>query len=105
MKNIIKYFVKYPVLGNSIFAMILLFGIVGYTNLKTTFFPDVPSRNILINAFYPGASPEEIEEGITLKIEDNLKGLTGVDRVTSTSSENSASINVELQSGFDATDL
>jgi len=105
MKNIIKYFVKYPVLGNSIFAMILLFGVIGYTNLKTTFFPDVPSKNIMITASYPGASPEEIEEGITLKIEDNLKGLTGVDRVTSTSSENVASINVELLSGFDATDL
>ncbi|HHM21403.1 MAG TPA: efflux RND transporter permease subunit, partial [Bacteroidetes bacterium] len=44
---------------------------------------------------YPGASPEEIEEGVVLKIEDNLRGLVGVDRVVSTSRENSASIVVE----------
>ena len=105
MKNVIKYFIKYPVLGNAILVMIFLFGFVSYANLKSNFFPDIPSRNIMITASYPGASPEEIEEGITLKIEDNLKGLTGVDRVTSTSSENFASINVELETGYDATDL
>jgi len=105
MKKIIEYFIKYPVLGNAILVMIFLFGFVSYSNLKATFFPNIPSRNIMITATYPGASPEEMEEGITLKIEDNLKGLTGVDRVTSTSSENYASINVELETGYDATDL
>jgi len=102
MKSVIKYFVNYPVLGNALLVMIFLFGFVSYSNLKATFFPDIPSRNIMITASYPGASPVEMEEGITLKIEDNLKGLTGVDRVTSTSSENFASINVELLTGHDA---
>ncbi len=55
----------------------------------------------MINITYPGASPQEIEEGIVLKIEDNLKGLQGVDRVTSTSRENSGSINVEIEKGYD----
>ncbi len=42
-----------------------------------------------------------MEEGVVLKIEDNLKGLEGVDRVTSTSSENSGRINIEVLKGFD----
>ncbi len=42
-----------------------------------------------------------MEEGIVLKIEDNLKGLVGVDRFTSTSSENSARIMVEVIKGYD----
>ncbi|MBT8221760.1 MAG: efflux RND transporter permease subunit, partial [Eudoraea sp.] len=53
------------------------------------------------NITYPGASPQEVEEGIVLKIEDNLKGLEGVDRVTSTSRENSGTINVEIEKGRD----
>jgi len=55
--------------------------------------------------FYPGASPQEMEEGVVLKIEDNLKGLVGVDRVTSTSSENSARILVEVIKGNDINDV
>ncbi len=102
---IIRYFVRHPVLGNAILLLLFVFGFFSFQTIKTTFFPDVPSRNIIINAAYPGASPLEIEEGITLKIEDNLRGLTGVERVTSTSSENSAMINVELQAGHDANDM
>ena len=64
--------------------------------MKSSFFPLVDSQNISISVTYPGASPEEMEEGIVLKIEDNLKGIVGVDRVTSVSRENSASINVEI---------
>ena len=105
VKGIIRYFVRYPVLGNAIFLAIFLFGFLAFKGMKTTFFPDVPSDTIFIAAVYPGASPEEIEEGVTLKIEDELKGVTGIDRVTSTSSENSALITVELLPGYDANDL
>lgn len=102
MKDLIKHFIKYPVLGNAIFAAIFLFGLLAFKSMKTTFFPEIPSDEIIISASYPGASPEEIEEGITIKIEDKLKGITGIDRVTSVSSENSAKITVELKTGHDA---
>ena len=102
MKAVIKHFISYPVLGNAIFIAIFLFGLLAFNNMKTTFFPDVPTDTIFVSAAYPGASPEEIEEGITLKIEDELKGVTGIDRVTSTSTENSAIITVELLPGYDA---
>ncbi|MBO0321498.1 efflux RND transporter permease subunit [Muricauda sp. CAU 1633] len=101
MKKIISYFIKYHVAVNVIVVAFLVFGIVGALTLKSSFFPLSESRNILINITYPGASPLEIEEGITLKIEDNLKGLQGVERVTSTSRENSGSINVEIEKGRD----
>jgi len=101
MRSIISKFIKYPILGNAILVAITLFGILSFISTKTTFFPEVPSNTIMISASYPGASPEEIEEGIVLKIEENLKGVTGVDRVTSTSSENSASITVEIDSDYD----
>jgi multidrug efflux pump subunit AcrB len=81
--------------------MFVVFGVVGVINLKSSFFPLTDSKNITINVTYPGASPQEVEEGIVLKIEDNLKGLNGVERVTSTSRENSGNINVEIEKGKD----
>jgi multidrug efflux pump subunit AcrB len=100
MKSIVQAFIKYPIVGNAILLTIFLFGFFGFKSLKTTFFPNVPSRIISIQAGYPGASPEEIEEAIVLKIEDNLKGVTGIERVTSVSNENSCRITVEVLTGY-----
>ena len=101
MKNVISYFIKYHVAVNVFIFAFFVFGILGVLSLKSSFFPLTDSKNVFINITYPGASPQEVEEGIVLKIEDNLKGLEGVDRVTSTSRENSGSINVEIEKGRD----
>ncbi|MBT8297729.1 MAG: efflux RND transporter permease subunit [Maribacter sp.] len=101
MRNVIAYFIKYHVAVNVIIIAFAIFGIMGALSLKSSFFPLTDSKNVFINITYPGASPQEVEEGIVLKIEDNLKGLEGVERVTSTSRENSGSINVEIEKGRD----
>ena len=101
MRKVISYFIKYHVAVDVIIIAFFIFGIVGALSLKSSFFPLTDSKNISVNITYPGASPQEIEEGIVLKIEDNLKGLEGVDRVTSTSRENSGNINVEIEKGRD----
>lgn len=101
MRKVIAYFIRYHVAVNVIIIAFAVFGIVGAKSLKSSFFPLTDSKNILITITYPGASPQEVEEGIVLKIEDNLKGLEGVDRVTSTSRENSGTINVEIEKGRD----
>lgn len=101
MKKIIEYFIKYEVAVNIVIIAFVLFGLIGAFSLKSSFFPLSESKIITISVTYPGASPQEIEEGVVLKIEDNLKGLQGIDRVTSTSRENSGSINVEIEKGRD----
>ncbi|NNK55059.1 MAG: efflux RND transporter permease subunit, partial [Flavobacteriaceae bacterium] len=101
MRKIIEYFIRYDVAVWVIVIAFLIFGLIGAFSLKSSFFPLVDSKNININIVYPGASPQEIEEGIVLKIEDNLKGLRGVERVTSVSRENSGNINVEIEKGED----
>ena len=95
MRKIITYFIKFPVAVNVMLIAFIVFGLAGALSMKSSYFPLTDSQNISINLTYPGASPEEMEEGIVLKIEDNLKGIVGIDRVTSVSRENSASINVE----------
>ncbi len=99
MKKIITYFIKYPVAVNVIILAFFIFGILGAISMKSSFFPLVDSQLIRISLAYPGASPAEMEEGVVLKIEDNLKGIIGVERVTSVSRENSASVNVEVEKG------
>ncbi|WP_417238168.1 efflux RND transporter permease subunit [Bizionia sp.] len=99
MRKIITYFIRYHVAVNVFIIAFFAFGILGIMSLKSSFFPLVESKIININIIYPGASPQEIEEGIVLQIEDNLKGLKGIDRVTSTSRENSGTITVEIEKG------
>lgn len=95
MKNLISFFIKYPVSVNVLMLGVFIFGLGGLSRTKSSFFPLEDSKFITINVTYPGASPGEMEEGVVLKIEDNLRGLVGIDRVTSVSRENSATVTVE----------
>ena len=101
MRRIISYFVRYPKAVNILVMFFIVFGISGVIALKSSFFPLIDSKFISINAVYPGASPEEIEEGVIYKIEDNLKGIPGIVRVTSTSREDSGSLIIETDEDFD----
>ncbi|SFI77287.1 efflux RND transporter permease subunit [Olleya namhaensis] len=97
MRKVITYFIKYHVAVNVFIFAFAVFGILGYLSLKSSYFPLTESKIINVSIAYPGASPQEIEEGIVLQIEENLKGLKGVDRVTSVSRENSGTITVEIE--------
>ncbi|WP_147676274.1 efflux RND transporter permease subunit [Algibacter pacificus] len=99
MRKLITYFIRYHVAVNIFIIAFVVFGIIGILSLKSSFFPLTESKIINVNVTYPGASPQEIEEGVVLKIEDNLKGLKGIDRVTSVSKENSGTITVEIEKG------
>ena len=99
MKKLISYFIKFPVAVNVLILAFIVFGFIGAKSMLSSFFPLVDSQRIKINLIYPGASPAEMEEGVVLKIEDNLKGTVGIDRVTSISKENSAVINIEIEKG------
>ena len=99
MRSIISYFIRYHVAVNVVIGAFIVFGIIGALSLKSSFFPLADSKIITTNIVYPGASPQEIEEGVVLQIEDNLKGLRGIDRVTSVSRENSGTITVEIAKG------
>lgn len=82
-------------------AMIILFGGVALIKMQRNFFPNVAQRYIYVDVVYPGASPEEVEEGAILKIEENIKGLENMERVTSVSRENSGTVTIEMLKGTD----
>jgi multidrug efflux pump subunit AcrB len=101
MKKIISFLVRHPVWGNVILFSVLGFGIISFFQMKYSLFPELQSDFITIQVIFPGASPQEMEEGVVLKIEENLDGLEGVERVTSVSRENSATVSVEIVYGYD----
>ena len=100
MRNIIAYFIKYPITGNLLMVLTLGFGLAALFSLKSSFFPPEAELKINIDITYLGASPEEIEEGVITKIEDNLKGVTGIDRISSKSAENGGQLVVEMLLGY-----
>lgn len=99
MRQIISYFIKYPIAANLLMFGIFILGMFGLSNMKSTYFPEQDEKLISIKTTWRGASPEEVEEGVVKKIEENLKGVSGIDRVTSTSVENSGLVLVEIAKG------
>lgn len=96
MRAIIKYFIQHPTIVNLCLFLLVGLGALQLMQTQTTNFPKQRIRYVSILVPYPGASPSEVESGITVKVEENLQGILGIDRVTSTSGENLASIMVEL---------
>ncbi|MBK8228088.1 MAG: efflux RND transporter permease subunit [Flavobacteriales bacterium] len=101
MKGLTAYFIKYPVAVNTVMVLIFIFGIFGLRSTRSSLFPEVESRTIQVQIIYPGAAPEEVEEGVVLRIEDDVKGVSGVERVSSVSQENGGIITVEVVKGYD----
>lgn len=102
MKQIVSFFIKNSLLVNLGIVITVVIGLLMASRMNSSFFPNPDERFIIIESTYPGASPREVEEGIVLKIEDNLKSVSGIDRVTSTSAENQGVITIELELGQNA---
>ena len=95
MRKLIEKFVEFPVYANLLIAVVILAGGVSMLSLKKSFFPETESRFLSVSVYYPGASPVEMEEGVTTRIEEAVRGLIGIKEITSTSSENSCSVSIE----------
>ncbi|XOV94535.1 MAG: efflux RND transporter permease subunit [Bacteroidota bacterium] len=100
IKGLVEYFVKFPILANIIIAITLIAGIVSLMNTRKAYFPVRADRNLAIRVSYPGASPEEMEEGVTSKIEEAVYAIAGIDELTSNSSENSATVSIQTLDNY-----
>ena len=77
-----------------IIFVLVIGGLFGVLNMKKSFFPERQSRYLSVRVYYPGASPVEMEEGITSRIEEAIRGIVGIKWVNSTSSENFAIVTI-----------
>jgi len=104
MTSLPQFSVRNPVLVNLLMGTILVGGAYAAMTLVRELFPEFRPNQVMITTVYPGATPAEIEKGITLKIEEQIKDVDGVDRVLSTVSEGYSTILVEFESGFNEID-
>jgi multidrug efflux pump subunit AcrB len=89
------------VAANLIMLLFLIGGLIMALNIKQEVFPEFSTDTVSVLVPYPGASPEEVEQGIVLAVEEAVQGLEGVKEVRSTASEGQAQILVEAVEGQD----
>ncbi|MBE0364647.1 hypothetical protein PULV_a2389 [Pseudoalteromonas ulvae UL12] len=94
--GIIAYFANNSVAANLMMFFIIVMGIVSYFTIQRQMFPNVEINYININASYPGASPQEIEESILIKIEESIKDITEIKKGVSRAFRNSGRISLEI---------
>jgi len=96
LKGPIAWMAQNSVAANLFMFVIMVGGIIGLTQIKQEVFPEFDLDIVTVSVPYPGASPTDIEQTISLAIEERLRGLDGVKRVTSTSSEGVGTVTAEL---------
>ena len=101
MKKLLSIFAANNVFANIVLLLIFMAGGLSLTTMVRESFPQFSVDFITITVPYPGADPEEVEEGICLKLEDALESIEGIKQYTTTSSENIGTGIIEVKEGFD----
>ncbi len=101
-RGIIYWFIENHVAANILMLLFVVGGIVTVKNMRTETFPSIDPRLVTVSVVYPGASPYEVADSITRRVEEELVGIEGVKRVSSTASEGMGTVNIELVDFADA---
>jgi multidrug efflux pump subunit AcrB len=90
-----------PIAANLLLVIVLIAGLIAIQGIRKEVFPSFPTDTFTVTVPYPGSSPEEIEQGILLKIEESLRDIVGIKEIRSTAMENVGVVTVEMEVGSD----
>ncbi len=105
MKGVIGWFARNGVAANLLLLVIVASGAITLTDLKEEVFPEFSLDMITVTAEYRGASPEDVEEAICLRVEEALQGVDGIKKMTATANEGSGRITLEVLAGYDVREV
>ncbi|MEC9111347.1 MAG: efflux RND transporter permease subunit [Verrucomicrobiota bacterium] len=105
MRNLIKWFSRNNVAANFIMALVLLAGISTWLKLKKEIFPETSTNVVSVSIPYPGATPEEVEKGVCIPIEEALRDLQGIDVMRSTAANSYGVVYVEVSGDSEVRDV
>ncbi|MFC1815516.1 efflux RND transporter permease subunit [Thermodesulfobacteriota bacterium] len=105
MKFLGNWSIHNRVTVNLIMVFIIVAGLFSVLRMRREMFPQFALDMINISVGYPGSSPEEVEEGICIKIEERIKGIEGISRTFSNAYEGRGSVTVELDTGADGQNI
>ena len=97
----IDWFARNSVAANLLMVFIIVSGVIGLLNVRGEEFPTVALDMVTIEVPYLGAAPEEVEEGVCIRIEEAIQGIEGIKRITSTAMEDRGTVLVEIELGAD----
>ncbi len=100
-RGVVAWFATNHVAANLLMIFVIVFGILSLARTKIEFFPEVPINYIFVTLPYPGATPEEVETGVVIPVEDAVREVDNVKEVTSVTQENSGLVLVELETYAD----
>lgn len=86
MNTIVRWFIESRVAANLLMLFVALGGALALSGMRQEIFPRITVQRVSVTVAWPGATPEEAEEGICLKVEEVIDGLEGIRRVTSAAS-------------------
>lgn len=101
-RGLVAWFASNPVAANLLMLLFIVGGGLTAALMPTEVFPTLSPRSIQVSTFYPGATPGDVEESITRRVEEAVLGLDGVERVRSVASEGRGTVTVELTDFADA---
>ncbi len=102
----IAWFARNHVAANLLLVTILIAGLFSLsTRIPLEVFPSFATDRITVNISLRGATPEDVEKGIAIRIEEAVQDLEGVKEIASRSSEGSATVNIEVESGYDPREM
>ena len=100
MNGPITWFIKNPIAGNLLMVLLIIGGFASIPKLDKQFFPTPEINQIEIRMEFRGASPSEVEEQISVRIEEAIHDLNGIEELRSTSREGLATVMVEVESDY-----
>jgi multidrug efflux pump subunit AcrB len=104
-KGIIAWFTHNTVAANLLMFLIIIAGIFSVLTIEKQTFPEFDINNIQLQVAYPGAAPQEVEQGILMPIEEALQGLNGIKKINATAREGFGSFILEVDTAFELTDV
>ncbi len=99
--SLIEFFVKNPAKVSVGVLLLVLFGWVAFTRMPMQLTPEVQTPTITVETRWPGASPQEVEQEIVIEQEEQLKGVEGVTKMSSESTDSAGRIIIEFLVGTD----
>ncbi|MFN3710716.1 MAG: efflux RND transporter permease subunit [Alishewanella aestuarii] len=104
-KGIIAWFARNSVAANLLMVVLLVAGLGSVLTIKKQTFPEIETEVVMIRVPYLGAAPQEVESGVIDKIEESIRSVNGIKRVRSTAVEGLATVNAEIASGYNISEV
>jgi len=100
MESIIHWFSRNHVTGNFLMLMIIIEGLATWPKLKKEIFPEIAINAIAVAVPYPNATPEEVEKGVLIPIEEAIQDVDGIDTIRSVAAQGMGAVTVEVATGY-----